>query len=317
MKKLICVANPKSQNGTVGAKTELLREYLLKRQIEHHLLDLTTTEFLGELTKILRRGDAEVLLGIGGDGTHFSLMNTLQAIAAKHPEIKLPDYALCPLGTGNDIAKSIGLKVGVKNYRHVVDTALNGTSTAVDLGCWDGQYFADMVSAGMDATILNKREQLTAKLRNFPLLNKLLHGYVVYAIAGIITLIRRSRVRAEIRIDGDTWYDGPVCAILVNNCPVHAGEFILTPDARMDDGKLDILYIRNRIQYLLHFVLGWRHLPGFIRHGRCHRRTQGERIDVDLSASSPMQIDGEPVDASQSIRLTTVAGAIRLRIPSS
>ncbi len=302
----------------VKVRFPALAKAMKRLDIAWELLDLTAPGFEEALAERLARQPApDAILGIGGDGTHFSMVNSLKRLQKRQPETALPPYAICPFGTGNDIAKSLGIKPGRWQYPKIMRTAVAGEDRRLDLGTFEDQYFVDMVSLGLDARILGYRDKLTNGVQRLPLVKRLIHGYTVYAVATLYGFLTNRRWHCEISVDGKPWFEGKICGALINNCPIHAGEFELTPGARPDDGKLDLLVIPGLIRYAAHYLRGWRYQPGFIRRYAGPRLTQARHIHIKTQSPIPVQRDGEFYEPRTELVIGIEPGAITFKTPKA
>ncbi|GMA78261.1 hypothetical protein GCM10025880_46780 [Methylorubrum aminovorans] len=111
-----------------------------------------------------------VILG-GGDGT-------MNAAAPALVETKLP-FGILPLGTANDLARSLGLPLEPEAAAGLIPTA---PEKAIDLGWVNGHYYFNVASVGFSADLAS---ELTADAKKA-------WGTVGYAIAAI-RLLRRAR----------------------------------------------------------------------------------------------------------------------------
>jgi diacylglycerol kinase (ATP) len=111
---------------------------------------------IGEL---LIDAEPDVLVAAGGDGTTgLALRALLEARCAEKTAL-----ALLPLGSGNNAARSFGLRA-VRDDADAVALAIGaitgGLRREVDLGCVDGRPFLASVAIGMDAGVLALRNRL-------------------------------------------------------------------------------------------------------------------------------------------------------------
>ena len=315
-KTLLCVYNPLSSSGKVKERLPALNQVMEKQGIDYHYLELIDPDFKQLLNAQIQELQPDSLMGIGGDGTHFSIINTLKELEAEG--LKLPAYAFCPFGTGNDIAKSIGLKPGPAHYDAIIRCAINGDIADYDLGQLilpdKKQYFADMVSLGMDCRILDLRDRLTGKIRK-TFLKYIFHGYSIYALAAIWGLLRNKQLTLKVHVDETLFFEGDCCGLLINDCPVHAGEFILCPDAAYDDGKLDLLILKSRRDYLRSYLKGGRK-----RQRRAADRVglgiQGQHFKIELPSAAALQVDGEmDKERKGEIIIACAPAALKIRRP--
>jgi len=86
---------------------------------------------------------ADLIIAAGGDGT---VRTVLEAVAKASLQTAV---AIVPIGTGNLLARSLGLVSSSEHHRvtHAVDTILNGKAICIDLGKANGHYFT--VDAGI------------------------------------------------------------------------------------------------------------------------------------------------------------------------
>ncbi|MBX9570691.1 MAG: NAD(+)/NADH kinase [Candidatus Obscuribacterales bacterium] len=86
---------------------------------------------------------ADLIIAAGGDGTVRTVLEAVTRAGLQTP------VAIIPIGTGNLLARSLGLVTANESnrVRHAVDTILNGKATCIDLGKANGHYFT--VDAGI------------------------------------------------------------------------------------------------------------------------------------------------------------------------
>ncbi|HEX8299382.1 MAG TPA: diacylglycerol kinase family protein, partial [Rubricoccaceae bacterium] len=164
-------------------------------------------------------------------------------------------FGILPLGTGNDFARAIGMPGGIAAGVRAVATAV---SQPLDVGAvrWtDGRGEAqhcvvvNALGAGFDAAAAQRAAGFKA-----------LGGRTAYLAAVVQELWawRRPGVEVEVSVDdavapdglavgagGRVVYAGPLFLCEVGNGQAVGGGFRLTPDARLDDGLLDVCVVRH------------------------------------------------------------------------
>ena len=166
------------------------------------------------------------VIACGGDGT----VSALAAIAA---EMDGP-FALAPTGAGNDFARHLGLDA----HRPLDSLALldTGHLTSIDLGVaetGDGtrRVFTTVANTGFDAEA-NRWANGVRWAR----------GTSVYVLAVLRTLATYRPEPMRVRVDGEEWR-GDAWLVAVGNTRCYAGGMMITPDAEIDDGLLDVCII--------------------------------------------------------------------------
>lgn len=244
------------------------------------------------------RGGHDRVIAIGGDGTVQEVINGL--IDGGTP----PSLGVVPLGSGNDLARSLGLprdeaeawRLAVGNHTVALDAARarNGEGTerwfasAGGIG-FDAQVAAAMVSRG--------RWQL---------------GRLGYLMTTLAELRRFSNRRVELRIDGrPTTHDALLVAIA--NGAFYGGGMRIAPSARPDDGILDVCVVGD-----ISRLTAIRQLPNLYRgthvdHPQVSMHA-GRAIEVDGDRGTRIHLDGEPF-GSLPLRVSIVPAALEVAAP--
>jgi diacylglycerol kinase family enzyme len=160
---------------------------------------------------------ADLLLAWGGDGMVRRCVNALG-------DSQIP-LGILPAGTANLLANHLGIET---DLQAALRTALRGERRKLDVGRFEGERFAVMAGAGLDAAMMKDSDELKDKI-----------GRVAYVFGGAAN-ITTEPFEAKITIDGTLWYDGPASTILVGNIGELFGGIEVFEDARPDDGELDV-----------------------------------------------------------------------------
>lgn len=245
----------------------------------------------------------DVVIAAGGDGT-------VRAVAAAlvHSNTAL---ALLPLGTGNLLARNLG--IAVNDVPRSVRLALHGAVRRIDMGRAElrnertgvtGDHtFLVMGGVGLDAVVVAATKD-TLK-RKF--------GWLAYSEAGMRSLPGK-RQKMSISIDGGPAQTRKVHSVLFANCARLPGGITIVPDAAIDDGYLDVVIASPRS------ILGWlwvavqilfRH-PGPIPVITYHRAKQ---VEVRVSEATGTQLDGDISGDVTSLTVNVVPGALMARVP--
>ncbi len=266
----------------------------------------------------------DVVTGLGGDGTHSLLINELVKHRAAG-NFELPSYAIIPMGTGNNIAKSFTLNSRedffVNDLRRAVSTIIYGADYRLDLGRLGDRYFVDGFTVGLDPRILRDHNIQKRKLQRFPALSRLIHGNFLYAFSTSRAFLRHTLLEGEVLVDGKSWYKGPLLNLIVNNTRIYAGEFDFCSDAYANDGKLDVVLFAEHHDYLGKFMLSFRGNPRNVRKfadklNQVAMHTQGREIEIILNEDAPAQIDGEEYPSASHFKMRCIPSAITLKTPA-
>ncbi|QDG61887.1 diacylglycerol kinase family protein [Pseudarthrobacter sp. NIBRBAC000502771] len=252
----------------------------------------------GQAKEALAQG-ADIVIAAGGDGT-------VRCVAEVLAGGDTP-MGLLPLGTGNLLARNLGLDV--TDYDAAMAGALIGTERKIDVvrarrsDPDKEQVFLVMAGVGYDATIMaDTNEDLKDKV-----------GWLAYVDAGIRNLPGKP-VKATVVIDGKDVVHRGVRSVMVGNCGKVQGGLEIFPDAKMDDGLLDIAVLAPH-----HGKLGWLSvLAGIIGRGK-NRDTaveyfQGKTVEITLEHNDDYQLDGDHEGEGKHVLMTMEPGALTLRM---
>ncbi|WP_084524117.1 diacylglycerol/lipid kinase family protein [Nocardia inohanensis] len=175
----------------------------------------------------------DAVVAAGGDGL---VCVVLQGLVGKDVPL-----GLIPGGTGNDLARQLGIP---DDTAAAVDTVLRGRTRTIDLGTVQAQdadepmWFATVTGTGLDA-----RVTLRANHMRWP------KGPLRYTLAAVIELAGKLAVPYKIELHGSPDHpDGTVLEldavmVAVGNTKTYGGGMLITPDAELDDGLLDLTVV--------------------------------------------------------------------------
>ena len=174
-----------------------------------------TKDRLPELIRAARHEVDCVVLG-GGDGT-------LNGAALALRESGLP-LGILPLGTANDLARTLGLPTAPEEAAAVI---LAGHTRRIDLGSVNGRPFFNVASVGLTVEITRRLDRATKKRL----------GRLAYAWTAIRVLLGHKRFSAIIRC-GATIHRVKTMQVTVGNGRFYGGGMVVSADAAIDDGTL-------------------------------------------------------------------------------
>jgi YegS/Rv2252/BmrU family lipid kinase len=231
---------------------------------------------------------------LGGDG----LVGAVADVLRRHDSSLL---GILPGGRGNDLVRVLGIP---RDPVAACAVIANGTPRALDLGEVDGRAFVSIASAGFDSDANRIANQAPAWL-----------GGLVYAYGALVALTRWRPTEIEIEIDppGEPRVFSAY-SVAAANSGWYGGGMKLAPDARLDDGLLDIVVIgaisRLRFLTLLPRVFAGSH----VRLRDVHV-LRGREVQISADRAFTLYADGDPI-AELPARVRALSGAIRVLTPS-
>lgn len=215
------LTNPKSGKGKGGRILDQILPRLRSAGFAVRSLQGRDADEALDLAHEVVRDGVETLAVVGGDGmVHLAI----QALA--HSETRL---GLIPAGTGNDVARYLGLPR--KDAAAAVDVLSRGKERTIDLAKAGPTYYVTVAACGFDAIVNERANKMT-----WP------KGQMRYNIASVAELRTFKPIPYVIEVDGvEHRFDAMTVA--VGNGESFGGGLQITKGAALDDGLLDIVAV--------------------------------------------------------------------------
>jgi YegS/Rv2252/BmrU family lipid kinase len=234
----------------------------------------------------------DVVLACGGDGTVTAVATGLAGTVTP--------LAVIPLGTGNLLARNLGLPV---EEDEALTVALTGRRRRLDVGRANGNLFLTMAGLGLDAKMLEGASEAVKKR----------FGWGAY-VAAAVRHLRDRPMRVRLRTDSGRPVRRRASGVIVGNVGALQGGVPLLPDAQPDDGLLDVVVLTARswgswLAVVLHVLLRRSQATD-----RVLRRTFAE-LRIDLDRPHPWELDGEVMGRTRQLVINISPGALTVLVP--
>jgi len=266
-KKALLILNKKARNGTYSQADiiALCENYGITLTVPDDGPDVS----LAEIIRCHAHQCDLVIIG-GGDGT-------LNLAAQALMDTQLP-LGILPLGTANDLARTLGITPDVKS---AVRTIARGKTRKIDLGDVNNHLFFNVSSIGFSASLARN---LTSQMKKK-------WGTLGYALSAIKILKQSRPFSATIIHDGVETAVKTV-QISVGNGRYYGGGMMVEQSAAPDDGRLDVYSLE--VSHWWEIVM----LFPFIRrgtHGRWRKVRAFSTTSLTIHTRRPHAInaDGE------------------------
>ncbi|MGO1544399.1 MAG: diacylglycerol/lipid kinase family protein [Gulosibacter sp.] len=273
----------------------------------------------GQAREALEQG-VDLVIAAGGDGT-------VRLVIAALANTDTP-LGILPAGTGNLLARNLDIEP--LDRREALDVAFAGEDRRIDLaqaeverpeGDKESYIFAVIAGIGLDAGMIEHTDDdLKKKI-----------GWPAY-IGGIAKwMIGSGAFRARYRVGEDRTWGTRASTIMVGNCGLLTGGIRLLPEAKLDDGVLDMVIMRPR------GPIGWAMVgAGVVARGLAKQlgasgrrpREAGERkmrvlnyyqngeftFRVDSKPES-FELDGDAAGEIVAAHVSVLSDAVTVRVP--
>jgi diacylglycerol kinase (ATP) len=238
-----------------------------------------------DLAREMELGPGAALCALGGDGTIHEVVNGIM----ERPVGCRPPLAVLPAGSGNALMHDLAALDPHEAARRI----LAGRRRSLDIARISHPggilHAFNMIGWGLVADIGVRSERLRWL------------GARRYTVASVVEVLAHSPRRARLELPGEV-FEGDIRFVFAGNTRHTGAGMRLTPEARIDDGLLDLIMVRGGTRgALLRLFAGLGrggHLDSplvtFRRVPRFHLEAEADgplNVDGELTASAPFEVE--------------------------
>ena len=291
--KTLLIANPAARSGKaaeIAAHAKTVFERLEEnRDATVETLALRYTAGPRDATTIAAQegGAFDTVIALGGDGLANEVANGLMQLERS----ARPQLGLIPCGNGDDFARIIHMdRKPARSLAQMESLAL--APEPIDVGNVNGTWFLETLSFGLDAAIALGTAELRKKTHRT--------GTSLYLQCGIDQLLNHRDIRhGLLSLDGTEPQEIGFYLLAVQNGISYGGGFQICPNARLDDGLLDICYAVPTLGASAAVKLLMKAKKGKHTHHPNLTFTRARKLRLSLHTPIPTQVDGESLPATE------------------
>jgi diacylglycerol kinase (ATP) len=275
--RYLVILNPTAGRGSAARFRALVDREMDRAGASHRIVETGRRGHAVELAQAAAEEGWPAVVAVGGDGTVHEAANGLLRAAGAGPPVPL---GIVAVGSGNDFARLAGVPA---DPAAAVRRLTRAAPRAVDAGTVNGEWFTNGVGIGLDARVAIEVER-----------RRRLRGVAMYLAAFPAALWKFRPLPMRVEVDGRVVADGPMTLVTIGNGGRHGGGFWICPDARIDDGLLDVcaadgLGTLGILRFLPKVVRGTH-----VGEAAVHMHT-ARRVRVSSPDALPVHADGEIV----------------------
>jgi YegS/Rv2252/BmrU family lipid kinase len=288
-RRLAVLVNPAASGGRTVERLPALRGEFERLGADFRIVETSSAQNARK-EAALAADAGETVAALGGDG----LVGTLAGVMCGRDAA----LAILPGGRGNDFARVLGIPLDAVEAASV---AVGGAEREVDVGEVNGKTFVGIASVGLDSDANRIANEA-----------KLVKGNLVYVYAGLRALAQWKPATFQVTIDG-TRHTVTGYSVAVANSKAYGGGMYLVPDAKLDDGRLDIL-LSARFSKLRCL----RDMPKLFNGTHVNNPAltflQGEEIEISADRPFAVYADGDAI-ADLPVKVRVAKGVLRVVVP--
>lgn len=227
-RKIMFIINPVAGHGKTIEMLPIIKN---KMSAVSEFIDyeIQISKNVGDITEIVRDSYKSGILefvAVGGDGSLSEMINGFN-----FPCEQIPSIAILPLGSGNDFVKNT---VEKKELNGIFDAIIHNKKSLIDVGKVNDYNFINVCSFGIDGPIIKDTDKL----------KKYLPGQLSYLTSTLKGGITFKPSQVDVKVD-DILYSGKMILIAIGNGQYFGGGMKICPEAKYDDGLLEICLVNN------------------------------------------------------------------------
>jgi YegS/Rv2252/BmrU family lipid kinase len=290
------IINPISGTGgrldVARARAERAAALLASRGLEPQVFLSAHAGHAKELAGALLARGVRLVLAWGGDGT----VNEVASVLA----FRDATLGIIPSGSGNGLARDLGIPLDPDGAMRV---AIDGDELLMDAGELDGRLFFNVAGVGLDARVAHE----------FAVGGLVRRGFARYLEITARELFTYDPDEHTIVTDGDA-LRARALIIAIANARQYGHGAIIAPQARVDDGRLDVVIIAQRSP--LRALLQVRRVfQGRIAEVPGVTIRTAATVEITSARTVIYHVDGEPFAGGASIAGRVRPQALRVKVP--
>ena len=295
MKHLFILNPAAGKYDRTGEYTQKIRSICDPKGLNYEIL---VSKAPGDCTTIAQAaaatGEDLRIYACGGDGTLNEVVNG----AAGYANAAVTNF---PGGSGNDFIRNFSEPAAFSDLNRLLDAEVADFDL---IRCGD-HYSINICSMGLDARI----GTTMSRYKRLPLVS----GHGAYLLSTGVNLIKPLAQHFTVEVDGQRFEDD-LTMICIANGSWYGGGFHPVPEARLDDGLLDVLLVKKISRLKVASAIGlykagkYKELPELVSSYRC------KKVRILCHRKSEINLDGELLMEQDAI-FEVVPKAIRFFYP--
>jgi YegS/Rv2252/BmrU family lipid kinase len=244
----------------------------------------------------------EMVVAMGGDGTVHEVINGLMQV----PADQRPALGIVPLGSGNDLAATLGIsnkpEIALRQIMTLPPLPMDVGLIVDEHGC--REFWGNTLGIGFDAVINFRSHKVP-----------LFQGFTVYFIALIQSiLLNFTPYQIHALIDGQP-LDEEILMFVVANGKREGGGFCMAPDADQSDGLFDYNYVERITRTRMLMTLP-HYLNGTSAGQPCVHTGRLKKLELESNLPLFIHVDGETFSgfgsSTRKLSIEMIPSAIRV-----
>lgn len=291
---IVFIINPIAGKGKGKIVEGKIQHFFTQKKINFKTYLTNNVGHATVLTKEIISEHPSIIVACGGDGTINEVAQAL--IGTSIP------LGIIPIGSGNGLAANLQIPKEINKAFEVIHQA---KSNKIDAGKINDNYFFSNIGFGIDADVINNYSK--AKTRNF----------IGYVSASLKSILNYQPKKFKIELQNNEILEDDFYFLLCSNSNEAGYGISFTPNAKLNDGKLDFLAVK-KLNFIKQVLFSAHVLGKRIEKMNEAKVLQVKSIKFITKESETIaQIDGEAVIIHKnSIDVSVIPNALHVIVPN-
>ena len=284
------IVNPFSGTSRKTNLSDLLKTHLDSSKYDYQILHTAHPDHARDIAAECVQQKYGLVVAVGGDGT----VNEVAGALVNSDTV----FGIIPGGSGNGFYLHLGIGRSVINAIKVLNT---GKIMEIDTCKVNDHFFLNVAGLGFDARIAYMTKD--SKMR----------GLLAYLTTTLKEAKKFKPSRLSISIDHES-FEGTYTAAVVANASMYGYYFTVAPMAKLNDGILDLILIKDAPKYK-YFFNSYRFLNRSLHKSQLTTVLRGKNIVMKAIDPVHMHVDGEGMEAGTEFRFEVNPLSLKVLVP--
>ncbi len=281
-KKSLFILNPYA--GIIPVKIIISEELKRRKNQLSYFKSLSIDDSGSRIKQSFHKYD--IFVAAGGDGTVRSVASELIGTD------KI--LGVLPMGSGNGFAKELGFRT---NIRSLLKDIKKAEKLQIDIIKINDMNCLNVAGIGLDSFVAHSFDRLKTR------------GFWSYAWVTIINFVRLKPVHIEIIPEDGEKITEDLFVLTIANTRQFGNNAFIAPDARPDDGIIDLVMIRPFPKFMFPVFI-YRLFRGTLKESKYVKYLKTDRPLTIRTSETKFHVDGEPVEIPGDVTVKVISNAL-------
>ncbi len=286
------IVNPNAGHGSKDEIPGLISRVLPENDFSWEIFFTTKPGHASQLATEAVEAGTNLIVAVGGDGTINEVARCLVGTDAT--------LGIIPAGSGNGLARHLRIPI---NHQRALQLLVNGHSCRIDTGLINNkEVFVSLAGVGFDALVAKHFSNDTDR------------GFLGYFRIVAQRYPSYKPKKYKLTIEGDKTIETEALFITMANSNQFGYNTTIAPDAKLNDGLMDICIVQKPPLFEMPIILNLLFL-NMIHLSKHVEIIKAKSVYMERNKNRVVNVDGEPVKIARNLQFDIVPSSLNVIIP--